>query len=248
VSGVSGVSGGPAVRRVDWAPPHEKRESRLRTVRDRRLVAGLFRPTWRGMLVSGAQAVVLGFLLAAGAVWTLNQQHPRYTRPAVLLELPAAVIHAGRSNDEAFRISQVLRRYTHNADVADRVANAVVSEGHKRRIDPSLLVGMILVESEMNPRARSFVGARGLMQVMPIHRGKWGCGSTDLYNIESNICHGVSVLSQTISETPNLRIALQRYNGCVRGRNTPECGSYWSKVLRARERTRTQLTALETIN
>jgi soluble lytic murein transglycosylase-like protein len=217
-------------------------------VRDRRVVAPLFRPRWWWMAAHAVQALGLGFLLAAGTIWSINQQHPRYTKPAVLLELPRAVIRAGRSSDEAFRISQVLRRYTRNPAVAERVANAVVKEGTRNNIDPSLLVGMILVESEMKPLAQSFVGARGLMQVMPIHRGKWGCGSSDLYNIESNICHGVSVLADNIRNAPNLRVALQRYNGCVRGRNTPGCGSYWSRVLRARERTRTQLTALRTID
>lgn len=216
-------------------------------VRDRRVVAPLFRPRWWWMAAHAGQALLLGFLLAAGTIWTINQQHPRYTRPAELIQLPVAVIRAGRSSDEAFRIGQMLRRYTRNPVVADRVANAVVREGQRNHIDPSLLVGMILVESEMNPSARSFVGARGLMQVMPIHRGQWGCGSSDLYNIESNICHGVSVLADNIRRAPNLRVALQRYNGCVRGRNTPGCGSYWSKVLRARERTRIQLTALRAV-
>lgn len=215
-------------------------------VRDRRVVAPLFRSRWWWVAAHAGQALLLGFLLAAGTIWTINQQHPRYTKPAELIQLPVAVISAGRSPDEAFRIGQILRRYTRNPVVADRVANAVVREGQRNHIDPSLLVGMILVESEMNPRARSFVGARGLMQVMPVHRGQWGCGSSDLYNIESNICHGVSVLADNIKRAPNLRVALQRYNGCVRGRNTPGCGSYWSKVLRARERTRNQITALRT--
>jgi soluble lytic murein transglycosylase-like protein len=235
-------------RRVDWTPTAPRRESKLKMVRDRRVVAPLFKPRWWWMAVHASQALGLGLLLAAGTVWTINQQHPRYTKPAVLLEIPAAVIRAAGPRDEAFRISQVLRRYTRNPVVADRVANAVVREGYRNHIDPSLLVGMILVESDMNPQARSLVGARGLMQVMPIHRGQWGCGSSDLYNIESNICHGVSVLADNIRNAPNLRVALQRYNGCVRGRNTPGCGSYWTKVLRAREQTRTQLTALRTID
>ncbi|HEX6575684.1 MAG TPA: lytic transglycosylase domain-containing protein, partial [Gemmatimonadaceae bacterium] len=105
-----------------------------------------------------------------------------------------------------------------------------------------LLVGVMLVESDnLNPRARSFVGARGLMQVMPFHRGQWGCKSRDLYDIEGNICHGVSVLADAIKHAPNLRVALQRYNGCVRGSNTPGCGSYYRKVLKAQGITERQL-------
>ena len=70
------------------------------------------------------------------------------------------------------------------------------------------------------------------MQVMPLHGGKWGCGSSDLFDIESNICHGVQILKQAIRDAPNTRVALLRYNGCVRGRNTPNCHRYDDQVLK----------------
>jgi hypothetical protein len=69
------------------------------------------------------------------------------------------------------------------------------------------------------------------MQVMPLHSGKWGCGSKDLFDVESNICHGVQILKAALDGSPNTRVALLRYNGCVRGRNTPNCHTYDDKVL-----------------
>ena len=93
----------------------------------------------------------------------------------------------------------------------------------------------------LNPRARSSVGARGLMQVMPFHAGSWGCGSSDLLDVETNICHGVKVLKQAIKDAPNMRKALLRYNGCVRGRNTPNCHTYDDKVLRHASRAAAQM-------
>jgi len=186
-------------------------------------------------------------LLAAGTIWTINQQHPAFTKPSELLSLPGAVINARQPSDDAFRIGQVLRRYTRNGEVADRIADAVVSEGLRKKIDPALLIGLMLVETDnLNPRARSFVGARGLMQVMPFHAGRWRCGSSDLYNIETNICHGVSVLADNIKRAPNLQTALQRYNGCVRGRNTPNCSSYSGKVMKAKTKTALQMMAIDT--
>jgi soluble lytic murein transglycosylase-like protein len=182
-------------------------------------------------------------LLAAGTVFTIRYQR-EYSPPGNLLALPGAVIEAKKPNEDPFRISQVLRRYTRNGAEADRIAQAVVAEGQKKKVDPAMIVGVMLVESEMNPRARSFVGARGLMQVMPFHRGRWGCESRDLYDIEGNICHGVSVLADNIKRAPNLRVALQRYNGCVRGTNTPGCSSYSRKVMRARDRTTKQLLSI----
>ena len=86
------------------------------------------------------------------------------------------------------------------------------------------------------------------MQVMPFHRGRWGCKSKDLYDIEGNICHGVSVLADAIKHAPNLRVALQRYNGCVNGKNTPGCGSYSRKVLRAKGITEQQLLSVSDRN
>ena len=214
----------------------------LKFVKSHEQVAGLYRPRFRPVLRAAGQAFALMLLLAGGTVYTLQNQHPSFTRPAALLEMPGAVISATKPGEDAFKLSQVLRRYTRNGEVADRIANAVVAEGRKKKIDPTLLVGVMLVETDnLNPRARSFVGATGLMQVMPFHRGRWGCKSTDLYNIEGNICHGVSVLADNIKRAPNLRVALQRYNGCVRGTNTPGCGSYYGKVLRAKGITERQL-------
>ena len=214
----------------------------LKIVKDRRQVSLLFAPRWRAFAIVAAKAVALSALLAAGTICTLEQQHPVFTRPAALVELPAAVISATKPSEDAFRLSQVLRRYTRNGANADRIAKALVAEGKRKKIDPALIIGVMLVETDnLNPRARSFVGARGLMQVMPFHRGQWGCKSNDLYSIEGNICHGVSVLADNIKRAPNLRVALQRYNGCVRGTNTPGCSSYSGKVMNATNRTTRQL-------
>jgi soluble lytic murein transglycosylase-like protein len=206
---------------------------------------GLSRSRFGRVVRAGAKVLLLSGLLASGAIYTIEHADGLFTRPAALVELPAAVISATAPSHDAFRISQVLRRYTRNGDVADRIAKAVVSEGEKKNIDPALLVGVMLVESDnLNPHARSSVGARGLMQVMPFHRGQWGCTSRDLYSVEGNICHGVSVLADAIKHAPNLRVALQRYNGCVRGTNTPGCSSYSGKVLRAADRTQRQLLTI----
>lgn len=233
-------------QRPDGGLSHvEEGKTSLKIVTAPEQVQNLFRPWWRRYMLPFIHAVSLVALLAGGAVWTIQQQHPKYTSPVALLRLPGAVISAGTPTEQAFRIGQVLRKYTDNGANADRIAQAVVSESNKKKIDPSLLVGVMLVEDEnLNPHARSFVGARGLMQVMPFHRGQWGCESKDLYSIEGNICHGVSVLADAIKNAPSLNVALQRYNGCVRGTNTPGCGSYSSKVLKARNRAAQQIMSV----
>jgi len=141
-----------------------------------------------------------------------------------------------------------LRKYTNDTILARRIASAIVVEGGKKNIDPALLVGVLLTEdAKLDPRARSSVGARGLMQVMPFHAGKWkSCTSADLFAIDSNICHGVSILADLIKRSPTVSSALQRYNGCVRGTNTPNCHTYSGKVLKFAEQAASQMLGFST--
>ncbi len=196
---------------------------------------------------AASHAVALGGLLVGGAVWTISQQHPLYANPGKLLRLPAAVVDASQPTEQAFRIGEVLTQYTHDRALAFRIADAIVDQAAKKNIDPALLVGVLLTEdATLDPRARSSVGARGLMQVMPLHGGKWGCGSSDLFDIESNICHGVKILKQAMQDAPNTRLALLRYNGCVRGRNTPNCHLYDDKVLKHAGRAAAEMRLVKT--
>lgn len=206
------------------------------------------------------QAVILVGLVAGGTIFTANEMRPVLYAPSEAIEVPGAVVIATKpkiaeivemilaapvkpfergpfraipGGEEAFRVSQILRSYTRDQVKADRIASAIVTEGNKHSISPSLLVGVLLTENPwLDPRAKSKVGARGLMQVMPFHSGKWGCGSHDLFDIESNICHGVHILEQNLKHEHNLNSALLAYNGCVRGRNTPNCYTYSSHVLK----------------
>ena len=139
---------------------------------------------------------------------------------------------------EEAKIAAILRERTSDAARANRVAAALVREGRRANIGATLLVGVLLTENpELEPRATSSVGARGLMQVMPFHAGNWGCSSSDLFDIDANICHGVQILADNLKHSRNLPAALQRYNGCVRGANTPDGHRYAGKVYRSARRT-----------
>lgn len=126
--------------------------------------------------------------------------------------------------------------------VARRVAWPLVEHARRAQLDLPTVLSVVWIESGVRPRATSFVGARGLMQVMPAHAGRWrGCG-TDLYDIEANLCNGTSILAWYIRRFDgDERRALLGYNGCVRGANTPDCGRYPMKVWRLREQFRREL-------
>lgn len=237
---------------------HDKRQSGagdpFTTVAVRRPITPA--PRWRRLLGSALQAVGAVVLLAAGTVWTLRQQHPQYVKPGELLHLPPALVTAATPGTEPYiaptdvqaqaeiqKVAFSLRKYTNDTVLARRIASAIVVQGGKKNIDPALLVGVVLTEdAKLDPNAKSFVGARGLMQVMPFHAGKWaGCPSTDLFAIDNNICHGVSILADLIKRSPSVSQALQRYNGCVRGTNTPNCHTYSGKVLKFAEQAATSM-------
>jgi hypothetical protein len=79
------------------------------------------------------------------------------------------------------------------------------------------------------------------MQVMPIHAGSYGCASADLRSVDANVCHGARILHTYIVRTRSVARALRRYNGCVRGANTPGCHRYPIRVLRTAGRIRREI-------
>lgn len=65
-------------------------------------------------------------------------------------------------------------------------------KSEKYGVDPLLVAAVIENESRFKPRARSPVGARGLMQLMP-RTGAW-MGARNLYDPEQNVDAGVKYL------------------------------------------------------
>lgn len=125
---------------------------------------------------------------------------------------------------------------------ADSIARVAVREAYHRRVPPALVLGVMLTENDAFKRnARSKVGALGLMQIMP---RLWTPNlgpilGRNLKDDETNLRYGVYILkhfaretADTLDPTAATRTALLRYNGCVRGTNTPDCRAYPDKVRR----------------
>lgn len=143
-------------------------------------------------------------------------------------------------------VEESLRKWGVEEELSRRVAWPLVENAYQRGLDPATVVAIVLVESSGRPGATSFVGAQGLMQIMPIHQGEWrGCGE-DMYDIENNLCYGTSILSWLLRRFGgDERRALLAYNGCVRGTNTPDCHTYPAKVARLRDRVRSEWRDVE---
>lgn len=124
------------------------------------------------------------------------------------------------------------------------LADVAVREAYRRQVPPALVLGVMLTENdEIKSTARSRQGAVGLMQ---IHPRPWRPAlgklfGTNLRNDTTNLRYGVFILSHLAKRVVNLtqddttsgwRTALLRYNGCIRGTNTPDCHRYPDVVRR----------------
>lgn len=208
-----------------------------------RLLVSLVRPQGpRGRLrraaPAGIGAVVLALVVYGYVPAVSAAQRPVRTAADALEERAREVDAALERVESAYAaevepIERVLRSYRDDERLAKRVAVALVREAKRNDLPPRLLMAVLLVENPwLNPTARSSVGAQGLMQVMPLHRGKWKPCAPDLVDVDSNICHGAKIFAYYLrTEKNNLERALLRYNGCVKGTNTPNCHQYANHVF-----------------
>ncbi|MGA7105174.1 MAG: lytic transglycosylase domain-containing protein [Candidatus Deferrimicrobiaceae bacterium] len=141
-------------------------------------------------------------------------------------------------------VEQVLLRRGVPASTARKVAWPLVEQSYQNGVDPAIVLSVLIIESAGKPDARSSVGARGLMQIMPAWAGYWnGCGR-DLYAIEDNLCNGTKILAWYLDRhRGNERRALLGYNGCVQGTVTPTCGQYPDKVAQMRRQVELELAS-----
>src|SRR5437764_15372712 len=99
-------------------------------------------PRWQRILKAALHGVGAAIVLAAGTVWTIRQQHPKFVKPGELLHLPAAVVTAQapgtegytpptdpKAKEEIAKVAFSLRKYTNDTVLATRIASAIVVEG-----------------------------------------------------------------------------------------------------------------------
>jgi len=92
-------------------------------------------------------------------------------------------------------------------------------EAKRAGLEPSLVLGLIQVESGFRKYAISVAGARGYMQVMPFWTRVIGDGNASaLFHMQTNLRFGCVILRHYLDrEKGDLYLALGRYNGS-RGR------------------------------
>ena len=124
--------------------------------------------------------------------------------------------------------------------IAPEPLSALVAEayetGAKAKLDPTLILAIMAVESGFNPFAQSNVGAQGLMQVMTkIHSDKYQFfgGQLAAFDPLTNLRVGVKVLQECIARAGSLEGGLKFYVGAA---NMEDDGGYAGKVLAEHDR------------
>jgi len=175
-------------------------------------------------------ALALGPLWVAPA-WAGNQSEEQLA-DAVRTALSAAVESAEktgappvpefRDTAEHLRylqwlgaMSQRLKKKKTDWDVRKEFLQTVWYESRRAGLDPSLVLGLIQVESGFRKFAVSPVGARGYMQVMPFWVRQIGDGdASKLFHMQTNLRFGCVILRHYLDiEKGDLFMSLGRYNG-----------------------------------
>lgn len=110
--------------------------------------------------------------------------------------------------------------------------------GKRTKLDPTLILAIMAIESSFNPFAQSHVGAQGLMQVMTrVHGDKYESagGTLTAFDPVTNMRVGVKVLQECIARAGSLEGGLRYYVGAA---NLDDDGGYAAKVLAEHERLR----------
>ncbi|HSU23419.1 MAG TPA: lytic transglycosylase domain-containing protein [Variovorax sp.] len=130
------------------------------------------------------------------------------------------------------------KKYRVAAEPLSVLVSEAYSLGKRTKLDPTLILAIMAVESSFNPFAQSHVGAQGLMQVMTrIHVDKYESagGSLTAFDPVTNMRVGVKVLQECIARAGSLEAGLRYYVGAA---NLENDGGYASKVLAEHQRLR----------
>jgi hypothetical protein len=107
--------------------------------------------------------------------------------------------------------------------------------GRRLKLEPTLILAVMAVESSFNPFAQSSVGAQGLMQVMTkVHTDKYENfgGKLAAFDPISNLRVGAKILLDCITRAGSVEGGLKQYVGTTTG----DDGGYAEKVLLEQQR------------
>jgi soluble lytic murein transglycosylase-like protein len=133
--------------------------------------------------------------------------------------------------------SYLAKRYSVSPEAVESIVRLAYKVGKEEKVEPTLILAIVGIESSYNPFAASPVGARGLMQVMPkIHKDKFEAlspGDWSPLNPEMNMRVGAKIIREYTRRTGSVSAGLRWYVGAAVHGND---GGYPNKVLALKSR------------
>jgi hypothetical protein len=236
---------------LEWALQLRSDAGRSAEVFVRDVGAGLLEVCHNSLALVGLVVVAVGTFAFGNAEvrvsveqhafgWLQARQEAKHERDGNLLAMISerdAVQRATAADPRALTTAQaavahwISRRYKVAPEPISRLVQEAWSVGERARLDPTLILAIIAIESSFNPFAQSPVGAQGLMQVMTrVHPDKYQRfgGEHAAFDPVTNLRVGVQVLKDCIARAGSLEGGLQHYVGAA---HFLDDGGYGSKVL-----------------
>jgi hypothetical protein len=193
--------------------------------------AGLF-AAGRDDIRNQAESQFLGWLQARQVARTEPVMEPELEVVEINAVARATAADPNLLDRQQAAVAQWLsRRYRVAPEPISRLVQEAWAIGHHAKLDPTLILAIMAVESSFNPFAQSSVGAQGLMQVMTkLHDDKYERfgGNHAAFDPVTNLRVGVQVLKECIARAGSLEAGLRFYVGAA---NLPDDGGYAGKVL-----------------
>ena len=208
------------------------------------ITQGFFEITHNGFALLGLAVMFATITLIArpdirqaGEIQLMAWLQDRNLTTSSIATEPDAVERATATNPKNLPRQQAAVAYwlSKKYNVAPEPLSALVAEafdiGAHTKLDPTLILAVMAVESGFNPFAQSHVGAQGLMQVMTkVHSDKYQDfgGKLAAFDPVSNLRVGAKVLEECIARAGSVEGGLKYYVGAA---NTQDDGGYAAKVM-----------------
>lgn len=188
-------------------------------------------------------AVSLIFVLAQGAALpqasvAVSAAEPPDTalEPSPAPDALQTVAQAAVVQEEQKALAEyIAKRWRIASESAASFVSIAYRAGSVHSVDPLLILAVMAIESGYNPVAESFMGAKGLMQVIPrFHLEKLTPhgGAEALLDPEVNILVGAQILREYSRRLRDQELALQMYGGAF----DEPTAQYANKVFAERSR------------
>lgn len=205
---------------------------------------GFFEITHNGFALLGLAVMFAAITLVtrpdirdAGESQLRNWLQDRQTAITGFVVNVAAVDRATASNPKDLPKQQAALAYwlSRKYNIAPEPLSALVAEafetGTREKLDPTLILAIMAIESGFNLFAQSAVGAQGLMQVMTkVHSDKYQNfgGQLAAFDPLTNMRVGTKVLQECIARAGSIEGGLKFYVGAA---NMEDDGGYSARVL-----------------